>query len=193
MTTVNGTHTFNSLPLPMSCFHTKRMCILLLGLLLIPTTLTSAFNFQPTSQSNKKATTLPKLDPQNPERYIPPSTYSSTKLYPPTDTLVRAGPLPFLIRLVQSDKYEQAVLKYMYDSKTSDLKNAQGNMDWFFKAPDVWVEQKMLEQQGKREVYDYGKDPEPLRLVLSLVWASCIAGLGGRVAWQLIHGNRNLF
>lgn len=81
----------------------------------------------------------------------------------------------------------------MYEAKEPDLKSAQGNMDAFFASPDVWAEQKMLEQQGRVEVYDYGKDPPEGRIALSIVWGVFIVGLFSRVLWQLAHGEGSLF
>ena len=58
---------------------------------------------------------------------------------------------------------------------------------------DDWAEQKMLEEQGRREVYDYGKPLPTERVILSTIWGSFTVVLFSRVFWQLIHGNRNLF
>mmetsp|Transcript_32067 Transcript_32067/g.47167 ORF Transcript_32067/g.47167 Transcript_32067/m.47167 type:complete len:185 (+) Transcript_32067:36-590(+) len=139
---------------------------------------------------------LPTPDPTNPERYLPPSSLSPSinkSFYSLPETLVRAGPVSLLTRVTSPDKYEQSILRYMYESQTTDVTTAQGNMDAFFRAPDVWAEQKMLEQRGDREVYDYGKGPTFDRIVLATVWGSFVSGLIGRVLWQLVHGNRNLF
>ena len=137
---------------------------------------------------------LPKPDSTDPSRFLPPDG-SSNEYYSPIETVLRAGPVPAIARTFQSDKYEQAVLRYMYESRTSDWTDAQANMDAFFAAPDVWTEQKLLEQQGKREVYNYGVAGKPTveRIILSTGWAAIVTVLFSRVFWQLIHGNRNLF
>ena len=50
---------------------------------------------------------------------------------------------------------------------------------------DDWAEQKYLEGQGRREVYDYGKPLPTERVVLSSVWGLSITALLGRVVWQV--------
>jgi hypothetical protein len=56
--------------------------------------------------------------------------------YGPIGSLYRAGPKPFLQRIFNADTYDQAVLKYMAQSKC-DRKEAQGNMDAFLENPQV--------------------------------------------------------
>ena len=161
---------------------------------------TYAFGINKASSSNSmRRMQLPKQDPSDPTRYLPPADvdFSAIKrdYYPPIETVLRAGPVPLFIRTFQSDKYNQAILRYMFESKSSDWYDAQANMDAFFAAPDLWTEQKLLEQTGKRELYNYALSGKPTfeRIVLSSIWATIVSGLFGRVAWQLIHGNRNLF
>eukprot|EP00542_Grammatophora_oceanica_P018215 CAMPEP_0194047570 /NCGR_PEP_ID=MMETSP0009_2-20130614/25048_1 /TAXON_ID=210454 /ORGANISM="Grammatophora oceanica, Strain CCMP 410" /LENGTH=168 /DNA_ID=CAMNT_0038693231 /DNA_START=49 /DNA_END=555 /DNA_ORIENTATION=- len=142
--------------------------------------------------AKSKATALPTID-KGTGKFTPPKGVSPSQFYSPVSTLIKAGPVPFLTRITSPGKYEQAVWRYMSEAKEASLPQAQGNMDAFFASPDVWAEQKMLEQSGKREVYDYGAEPPPSRVALALVWGTFVSGLAGRVVWQLIHGNRNLF
>lgn len=142
--------------------------------------------------SARARTALPKLDPAT-SQYAPPPELEPSKFYSPTSTLLRAGPVPFVTRLVSPEKYEQAVYKYMNEAREASLQTAQGNMDAFFAAPDVWAEQKLMEQKGQREVYDYGKGPESGRVVLSTVWGGSVILLILRVLWQVAHGEGNLF
>ena len=51
--------------------------------------------------------------------------------YAPVDSLLRQGPVPFFIRLVQPDKYNSAVDKYMKLEKCSRTE-AMANMDAYF-------------------------------------------------------------
>ena len=144
------------------------------------------------SRKVKTSSYLPTFDPAT-DTYRPPPGVSSSQFYSPVSTLIRAGPVPFLTRLISPQTYEQAVFKYQFEAKEPSLTRAQGNMDAFFAAPDVWAEQKLLEQQGRRDVYDYGKEAPVDRVALSLLWGSFVTGLLGRVLWQLFHGERNLF
>lgn len=50
---------------------------------------------------------------------------------------------------------------------------------------DDWAEQKYLEGQGRREVYDYGTPLPTERVILSSVWGVSISLLLGRVFWQV--------
>ena len=118
---------------------------------------------------------------------------SALKLYSPANTLLRNGPIPFITRLVKPKEYEEKIKKFMMEVKEKDEVVAQGNMDAYFAAPDVWAEQKLLESQGRREVFDYGKGPEPERILLSTAWAGVVFGTLGRVVWQLAHGSRSLW
>ena len=62
------------------------------------------------------------------ERWVPESPDEEADAgYGLAGTLLRAGPLPLFQRLFNSDKYDQAVLKYMARDGC-DRKEAQGNM-----------------------------------------------------------------
>lgn len=178
-------------------FHVKIFPLLLLGKacaftqqtsVRIPAPLpskTAVFFF---NQQTKTSPNIPKPDPDNVDRFIPPDSISASQFYPPTISLLRSGPLPFFTRLTQGGKYEQAVYKYMYETRESDLEEAQANMDAFFSTPDVWLEQKMLESQGKRAVYKYAKPLESERVVLSLTWGAFVVFIIGRVIWKgILH------
>jgi len=48
------------------------------------------------------------------EKWIPGSDADKPEAgYGPLGSLIRAGPLPFIQRIVKADDYEQGVLKYM--------------------------------------------------------------------------------
>ncbi|GMH48126.1 hypothetical protein TL16_g07816 [Triparma laevis f. inornata] len=117
----------------------------------------------------------------------------SLQLYSPVSTLLRNGPVPFITRLTKPAEYESKIEQYMLESKEKDVAVAQGNTDAYYAAPEVWAEQKLLEQQGRREVFDYGKGPEPERIILSSLWAAVVFGTLGRVIFQLAHGSRSLW
>ncbi len=132
-----------------------------------------------------QASNLPKPDPSDPDKFLPPASGASSKdFYPAYVSLLRNGPLPLITRLTNPDKYEQAVYKYQYDTKEVDLEEAQANMDAFFSSPDVWAEQKLREQRGEREVYKYAKPLDPERVALSTVWGGFVFFLIGKIIWK---------
>lgn len=49
----------------------------------------------------------------------------------------------------------------MLEPKEKNVAKAQGNIDVYYATPGVWAEKKLLELQGRREVFDYSKGPEP--------------------------------
>jgi len=55
--------------------------------------------------------------------------------YGPAGSLIRQGPVPYLIRLIKPDTYEAAVNKYMAKEKCSKLE-AMANMDAYFMDPN---------------------------------------------------------
>lgn len=129
------------------------------------------------------AAKLPKPDPANPDRFL--STISSAAdFYPEYISLLRNGPLPLITRIASPDKYEQAVYKYQFESKESDLEEAQANMDAFFSAPDVWADQKMREQRGERAVFKYAKPLETEKVLLSVIWGSLVLFAIGKIIWK---------
>lgn len=58
--------------------------------------------------------------------------------YGPVGSLYRAGPKPFFQHLLNSETYDQAVLKYMAQAGC-DRTEAQGNMDAFLENPQDWA------------------------------------------------------
>ena len=80
------------------------------------------------AQSSRADTSLaPQFDPST-EKWEPSSDADLEGSYSAVGTLVRAGPKPFLIRLVNPGEYDQAVYKYMANENVG-RKEAQGNMD----------------------------------------------------------------
>ena len=102
----------------------------------------SALHLFNRNRSSSKASQLPTPDPNDPTRFQPPSSITTSTSSKNTNTnsnfyslwmsLFRAGPITFLIRLFQPDKYEQAVYKYMVESRETDMEEAQANMDAYF-------------------------------------------------------------
>ena len=85
---------------------------------------------------------LPTLEPM--KAYQAPKGVSPAQFYLPTYTLLRAGPVGFLRRLIDPKKYEQLVYKYMQDYKENSLMSAQGNADAFLASPGT----KLFEDNG---------------------------------------------
>ena len=75
---------------------------------------------------------LPTLElPKGASPVDPPRGLTSKAFYPPTYTLIRAGPASFLRRVFVGGKYDQYVWKYMKDYKEDSIMSAQGNADAF--------------------------------------------------------------
>ena len=100
--------------------------------------------------------------------------------YGPFGSFLRQGPPPFLVRLLNSDQYEQAVLKYMA-SENCSRSEAQGNMDAYFANAADWAFQKMEEKRGAKPV-DYSK-LKVQQAVLVLAWAFFITPFMARIIY----------
>ena len=69
----------------------------------------------------------PRFDPSTQQWYPTKPEEESSAGYGPIGSLIRAGPLPFIQRIINSDNYDQGVLKYMAKEGVSRVE-AQGNM-----------------------------------------------------------------
>lgn len=85
------------------------MKIVSLVLLLIPASVLS-FSSRNQKGVSTKLLMAPKFDVKT-QRWTPSNDEEATPAYGPIGSLIRAGPLPFIQRIVNSDKYEQAVYK----------------------------------------------------------------------------------
>lgn len=98
-------------------------------------------------------------------------------------SLYRAGPVPAFQRIVNTDTYEQGVLKYMA-KEGCDRIEAQGNMDAYLENPQDWAFQKMDEKRGGA-VKDYANaNMNPKQIILSTTWACIVVGF----AYYLVTG-----
>lgn len=135
------------------------------------------------SQTSSRADTslAPQFDPST-EKWEPSSDADLEGSYSPVGTLIRAGPKPFLVRLVNPGEYEQAVYKYMANENVG-RKEAQGNMDSYFENAQDWAYQKNEERNGGYKK-DYTSDPSPKQLsefmkcskwcdIICVAWISC--------------------
>jgi hypothetical protein len=108
--------------------------------------------------------------------------------YPPTGSLIRQGPVPFLQRLIKSDEYEQGVLKMMAKDSTMDRNEAQGNMDAYLRSPNDWALQKVEEKNGAPK-FDYANANMDMQdLVLTGVWTSILLTFVGRIVYVYSFG-----
>lgn len=144
-------------------------------------------------RSSASSNLLPKPDPENPDRFIPSEVYDKKELFPIYMSLLRNGPVPFFKRLTSSDSYEQEIFKYQFDQKETDLEEAQANMDAFFASPDVYLENKLKESKGEREVYKYATPMPQDRVVLSIAWgltsSSLIVWAVGKIVYKTVLVN----
>mmetsp|Transcript_16705 Transcript_16705/g.24485 ORF Transcript_16705/g.24485 Transcript_16705/m.24485 type:complete len:200 (-) Transcript_16705:68-667(-) len=143
---------------------------------------TSLNIFNKGRSSSASSSLLPKPDPENSERFIAPQAYDKKELFPIYMSLLRNGPVPFLKRLTSSDSYEQEIFKYQFDQKETDLEEAQANTDAFIASPDVYLENKLKESKGEREVYKYATPMPQDRVVLSIAWGLTSSGL---ITWAV--------
>ncbi|KAL3805478.1 hypothetical protein ACHAW5_007150 [Stephanodiscus triporus] len=89
-------------------------------------------------------------------------------------SLYRAGPVPFVQRIINADSYEQAVLKYMAQEGCNRVE-AQGNMDAYLENPQDWSYQKMQEKNNGAPRKDYANaNMQPGQIVLSTLWACVV-------------------
>eukprot|EP00578_Thalassiosira_sp_NH16_P004778 CAMPEP_0181135046 /NCGR_PEP_ID=MMETSP1071-20121207/32416_1 /TAXON_ID=35127 /ORGANISM="Thalassiosira sp., Strain NH16" /LENGTH=204 /DNA_ID=CAMNT_0023221613 /DNA_START=45 /DNA_END=659 /DNA_ORIENTATION=- len=173
---------------------------LLALLILIAATTVSSFSPQPSSIVRPATTTttrlsaLPKPKPYDPTYKSKPPTFNKqTSLwepspetepqpYGPWGSFLRGGPTPFVLRLLQSDSYDQAVFKYMAQTSCS-RSEAQGNMDAFFNNAADWAYQKGEEARG-RPMVDYS-ELKPKQAVLVVTWAVLVTPFLGRCAYLI--------
>ena len=108
--------------------------------------------------------------------------------YGPLGSLTRQGFVPWVIRLVRPQTYDEAVTKYVSLEKCSRLE-AMANMDAYFADPNGWAGNKMRERSGKMQKIDYvNANQDPSSLYLTGFWAVGIIGLGIRVFQvQVLH------
>ncbi|KAJ8610595.1 hypothetical protein CTAYLR_007161 [Chrysophaeum taylorii] len=121
--------------------------------------------------------------------FVPPSTSVRHRAlradpddegYAPIGSLIRQGPVPFFIRLVDPDKYERSVQKYMLEEGCG-RREAQGNMDAYFENPTSWTLQKLREKDGAPK-YDYATaNTTPKQLILTAAWALIVLALGTKI------------
>ncbi|KAL3933846.1 MAG: hypothetical protein SGARI_003610, partial [Bacillariaceae sp.] len=106
-----------------------------------------------------KQTALPTFN-KSTQRWEKPAT--AEKGYPIYETLLRNGPVPFFTRLTNADDYEQAVMKFQANEKSS-INYAQGNMDAYFENPNDWAYQRVQEEKGGWKK-DYGAPLDPKQI-----------------------------
>lgn len=112
------------------------------------------------------------------DRWVPTSP-EDEEGYGVFGTLLRAGPKPFVIRIVNPDNYEQGVYKFMFNENMSRME-AQGNFDAYLENPNDWAYQYFQEKKGgmKKDYVNDGMDPKSL--TLKGLWTGLLFGLLAR-------------
>ena len=108
--------------------------------------------------------------------------------YPPSGTLIRQGPKPYLQRIINPDDYDQGVLKMMANDSTMSRDEAQGNMDAYLRNPNDWALQKIEEEKGISPKVNYGEMVESQELILTGIWSSILLALVARVVYVYTVG-----
>jgi hypothetical protein len=151
---------------------------------------TNAF-FSPTTTTTTQVSfysalnMAPRYDKQS-QQWFPtdPSIEGPEAGYNIIGSLYRAGPVPFIQRIINANSYEQAVLKYMAQEKCDRI-TAQGNMDAYLENPQDWAYQKMQEKNNGVTPKDYANaNMQPRQIILSSVWAIVVIAFG----YDLITG-----
>mmetsp|Transcript_3146 Transcript_3146/g.4370 ORF Transcript_3146/g.4370 Transcript_3146/m.4370 type:complete len:168 (-) Transcript_3146:213-716(-) len=113
-------------------------------------------------------------------RYSGSAKSNEEEGYGPIGSLIRQGPVPFLVRITQPEKYERSVLAYMEKEQCSRME-AQGNMDAYFENPTTWAMQKLREKNGGPK-YEYATaNTNPKQLILTSTWASIVFALAYKI------------
>jgi hypothetical protein len=116
-----------------------------------------------------------------------PSSETESPPYGPFGSFLRGGPTPFLIRTFQPTEYDQAVYKYMAQTKCSRAE-AQGNMDAYFNNGADWAYQKSEEARGAPKV-DYTQ-LKPKEAVLVITWALFVTPFLIRCGYVIAVGDK---
>ena len=166
----------------MSCScHRKLSSALFVILFAVGTAFTpnASIRIRPLSRP-ARATSLkmaPRFDPSTEKWY--PTSPEDEDGYGAFGTLLRAGPKPFIIRLVNSDNYEQGVFKFMANENMSRLE-AQGNFDAYLENPNDWAYQYLQEKNGKYKKDYVNEGMDTKSLVLKGAWTALLLGLAAR-------------
>ncbi len=118
---------------------------------------------------------------QRKDKTLEGSDNAATPGYGPWGSLVRQGPVPFVIRLLRPGSYEAAVEKYMRLEQCSRA-DAQGNMDAYFADPNGWAANKLRARSAGRKDVNYAQmNTDKKQLVLTAVWSVAILILFARI------------
>lgn len=90
-------------------------------------------------------------------------------------SLMRQGPVPFLMRVFYEDKYETSVTMYQL-KKGCSRTEAMSNIDAYLEDPNSWMLQKLSEEKGGY-TRDYTKvNTKPHEMLLTACWATMVLG-----------------
>jgi hypothetical protein len=100
--------------------------------------------------------------------------------YGPIGSLLRQGPVPFFIRIVNPSTYDAAVEKYMALEKCDRI-TAQANMDAYFQDPNGWAANKLRSRKTGVDINYNQANMDPKSLVLTAIWSAGLAYLAIRI------------
>lgn len=95
-------------------------------------------------------------------------------------TLTRQGPVPYLIRVFQTETYNAAVDKYMRLENCSRLE-AMANMDAYFMDPNGWAGNKLRERKTGKKIDYINVNQSKSSLALTAVWTLLLSALVYRI------------
>ena len=101
-------------------------------------------------------------------------------------TLSRQGPVPALIRIFNSEKYNASVQKYMNKEKCSRIE-AMANMDAYFQDPTGWIITKKRDEKSGTKTDFVNAFQDPTSLALTLVWGLFSSALLLRIAYGFLE------
>ena len=100
--------------------------------------------------------------------------------YGPFGSLLRQGPVPFLIRIANPSTYDAAVNKYMLLEKCDRI-TAQANMDAYFQDPNGWAANKLRSRTTGIDINYNQANVDPKSLVLTAIWTAGLIFLSYRI------------
>lgn len=103
-----------------------------------------------------------------------------TNGYGPVGSLLRQGPVPFFIRIVNPKTYDAAVSKYQALEKCDRI-TAMANMDAYFQDPNGWAANKLRSRKTGVDIDYVNVNMDKGSLILTGIWATGIIGLFLRI------------
>ena len=106
--------------------------------------------------------------------------------YGPVGSLLRQGPVPFLLRIRDPDTYNAAVTKFMLRERC-DRNTAQANMDAYFQDPNGWLSQRARDDETGQYTDYRNVNMSPKSLLLTGTWTLLLLVLISRAAYVAVE------